>query len=326
MSLDSWAGARQTGVIRRTDLARRMLGHPDVAGVATRWVAGWVVIASLTGCTMRVSPGNADDADDEGDEPDGPLGVDAPRGLLADSSFDLPPFDTGNLLDVCTMQAPAGSASWGVSGASVGAPGERTLNTARFASGGSDGYLYGYHDGEQLGYVRYVQGHVTGMGECGPVAWNRFEPIAIGTRPGRLSVDVLRDTANRFGAASVVRMTVVVWLSSPDLAVAGIDLNGKKPLGLELSVFEDCAPAGCEAESVEDEIAYRYRAAVADLPDRVATEVEIDLQPTIAAAVGHFGLDAAAATLAIYQVELDIELFHAEGAATIDDFVLEVSP
>lgn len=295
----------------------------------------WLMaVLLLAGCSSEIGgdPAGADAAVNdaagggEGDasEPDG--GATGP--ILRDGDFAIPTFDTGNIDGSCTMLAPNGDRSWGVEAATFSVPEDRTIDTARFLSNGESGYLYGLENRGRWGFVRYIQGDVWGGGNCGPIVWNTFEPVATAGRDIRIDLQVYPDTEKLFTENdSWIMFAVNLWFSSPDLPLEGGDLNGRKPLVMDLILDHACTMPGCAYGHKESESAYHYQASVVSEAPTPGTwnPVSMDVSEHLAQAVEHFELPAAAAeSLKLYQVEFVIELYRAEGAASIDDFVLSV--
>jgi hypothetical protein len=276
-------------------------------------------------CTAESDAGggaapDAGDGDGDGGRADGGGG----ESYLRDSAFDLAQVDSGNIDSACTMIAPWGDASWGVEAATYSDPEDHTLDTARFMATGENGYLYGLETQGKWGFVRFIQGDVWGGGNCGPIPWYRFDPIATDRDELWIDLDVYRDTSNLLTTDdSWIMFAVNLWFSSPDLPKAGGDTNGRKPLVMDLVVHHQCTIAGCAIENKESETAYHYQTMVGEAPLGEWSHVSFPLAPHIEAALAHFDLPAEARpSLALYQAEFVVELHRSEGAATIDNVVL----
>lgn len=244
---------------------------------------------------------------------------------LADGAFDMAPMDTGGVADSCVVAAPWGAGSWGIEASSGSAASQHKLSFSRFATIEGGGYLYGKEQAGQAGYVRYLQGSMWGGTNCGPTPWNQFEPVATSDRELSLELDIFPDTSSlAIGAADAqVAIAVDVWLSSPGLAAAGGDVNGKKPLVLDLLLHRTCSGAACSPGTHEAPGAYVYQAEVGAPLFGRWTSIAVPLTDHIDRAFTDLGLPSAARSdLAIYQIDVMIQLHNAEGAATIDNVAL----
>lgn len=112
-----------------------------------------------------------------------------------------------------------------------------------------------------------------------------------------------------------------VWVSASDFPKTGSDLNGKKPLVLDLAFFQQCNWCGCGLSNFEDGSAYHYQTVLGTTPPRQWKTWNFNLSNYINLALTNFGLPAKNAK--VYQIEYVIELHNADGAATIDNFYLE---
>jgi hypothetical protein len=292
--------------------------------------AALLSVLLATACTADRDSGDGGEAADAGDGGGGgggDGGTDAGGGgesYLRDSAFDLAQMDTGNIDAACTMRAPWGAASWGVEAATFSDPEDRTLDTARFMATGENGYLYGLETQGKWGFARFIQGDVWGGGNCGPIPWYRFDPIATDRDELWMDLDVYRDTSNLFtDDDSWIMLAVNLWFSSPDLPEAGGDINGRKPLVMDLVVYYQCTIAGCGLENKESDSAYHYQAVVGEAPLAEWSHVSFSLAPHIEAALAAFDIPAdVRPSLALYQAEVLVELHRSEGAASIDNVVL----
>lgn len=247
--------------------------------------------------------------------------------LLRDSTFDLEPMDTGNINEACTAQAPWGPDSWGIEAATFSDPLDRTIDTARFLATGRDGYLYGYEGKDRWGFVRFIQGDMWGGTNCGPVPWHTFPPVSTFGKEPWIDLELYRDTNElHTESSSWIMFAVNLWFSSPDFPKEGGDVNGRKPLVMDLVLHHECNTSdGCTYQHGESEHAYHYMTSVGQAPFAEWGIFSIALAPHIENAFSTFDLpQAARETLKLYQVEFVIELKSAEGAASIDDFVLRL--
>ena len=310
--------------ISRAERLERTLLDRSAVRVTIRALLGTLIAAGCTSVAGDPVEGSVADGGrlDAGEEPAGDAAADAT--YLRDSAFGLAALDTGNIDAACTMLAPWGGESWGVEAATFSDPDDRTIDTARFIATGENGYLYGLETRGRWGFTRFIQGDVWGGGNCGAIPWHRFEPIAIAGEELSIDLDLYRDTSNLFATDdSWIMFAVNLWFSSPDLPQAGDDLNGRKPLVMDLVLHHECTIADCGLETRESETAYHYQAVVGEAPLREWRHASIALAPHIEAALAHFDLPPEAqATLALYQAEVVIELHRAEGAASVDNVVL----
>jgi hypothetical protein len=246
--------------------------------------------------------------------------------VIHDGAFDLAAFDSGNVEKACTMLAPWGMNSWGIEGATITDPGAPGLGRAHFVGGNHQGYLYGYDDTGQVGFVRFVQGNMRSAGSCGAIPWHVFQPVATAGNGLKVDLDLYRDTSNVFGTTDGTLMFGVSLLfSSPDFP-SGTDLTGHKPLVMNLIASYQCASMPCAYASAEDQVAYHFQTAIVDAPLGSWTHLTAPLDPQIDAALQHFQLpEAAKNTLKLYEAAFVIEVHHAEGAASIDNYVLSGS-
>jgi hypothetical protein len=242
----------------------------------------------------------------------------------ANGDFAFSPMDTGNIQAWCYVNAPWGNQSWGMEGATFNSS-DRKLDWQRYAIWSTqNAYLYGKEQRGYWGFVRYIQGDVWGGTNCGAIPWKRPTPLAIAGKTLTMKLDLFRDnhtflTTNN----SWVMQAINVWVSASDFPKAGGDLNGKKPLVLDLAFFQQCNWSGCGLSNFEDGSAYHYQALLSTTPSplRQWKTWKFNLGTYINQALSKFGLPAKNAK--VYQVEYVIELHNADGAATIDNFYLE---
>jgi hypothetical protein len=264
-----------------------------------------LVVMALIGCLLSV-----------GDTPAGAVVTWNRHG-----SFTLPRFDTGNIRNRCYVRAPWGRRSWGIEGATFTST-DFKLDWQRFASfSGDSAYLYGQEQRGEWGFVRYVQGSVWGGTNCGPIPWHRPAPLSFAGKTLMLHLDLYRDTHTLLQPGdSWVMFAINVWISSPHFPKAGEDVNGRKPLVLDLVFYRACNWAGCGLRHFEDSAAYHYQATIGRTPHRRWRSWQVNLSTYIDNALNTFGLPATHAKL--YQMEFVVELHNAEGVATIDNFYL----
>jgi hypothetical protein len=284
--------------------------RPDAAGQG-----------ALTPDAGQASPDAAPTSSPDAASPDA---APAPS-VVTNSDFAVTAFDSMNLIDKCTQRAQWGATSWGMTGETFATP--YTLASARFTTKDGQAYLYGKEDDGRFGAVTFVQGDVWGHGNCADaIPWNVFTPVAMAGRDARVQVRVFRDTDNLLpGPEGWLLMGVSAWFSSPDLPVAGGDVNGKKPLVLDLAVHHECTGTDCALEPFDGDGVYYYQTLAKQSASKAWTSVDLDLSTYLEEAIAHFHLEAAAASMKLYQLEFVIEVQNAEGAASIDDFKLIVN-
>jgi len=252
-----------------------------------------------------------------------------------DGDFELGPFDTGDIVAECTLDAPWGGDAWGLEGSSFDSnnPGH-TIDLARFSSAGHDARLYGKEESNYWSLVRYIQGDVWGgpHGGCPPITWYRPPPLATYGRDLSLEINIQRDIPDdeaTLPPGGWVMFAINVWFSSPEFPV-GVDANGRKPLVMDLIFYHDCNWGGCGYGSKESDLAYHYQAFIGQTPHGQSTPWTIDLNEHIQQALGYpwpsGSIAHAEDTLHLYQLEFVIELKRAEGEAHIDDFYLLLGP
>lgn len=247
-----------------------------------------------------------------------------------DGDFDLDPIDTGNIKDQCYIDALWGSNSWGVEGSTFSDPTDYTINWSRFAILSSDsdrqGYLHGKEESGKWGLVRYIQGDVWGGSNCGPIPWNRPEPLLTYGNDLALMIHIYRDTNILLTSNdSWIMFAINLWFSSPDLPSGG-DISEHKPLVMELIFYHDCNWNGCGYGPFEDDDAFHYQVFISETPYGGWGLWSIALNDYIQEALNYpwpsGSIADAEETLELYQLEFVIELKNAVGAATIDDFFL----
>lgn len=246
--------------------------------------------------------------------------ADARRPVFLTSGLDLAPWDSTLLRDPCLAEAPWGEDSWGVEAA--------TFQTSEAASDGIRGARVSVEDGigqlvaqeneGRWGLVRLIQGDVWGGTNCGPVPWARPTPLTLDA-PLFMELDVRVDSMELTSwLSSWVLIGVNVWISSPSFP-AGDDIEGRKPLVLDLMVFHETNMFAIHDGSHEDEAAFHFQHSVAAVPLRRWQHVRFDLSAHITAALSHFSLDAAVAVgdARIHQVEVVVEVHNAEALARV---------
>lgn len=290
-----------------------------------RWCGASLMLALGAACSAETTGATPDGAPPDAGEAAADAGTEEIV-VLRDGTFDLVAMDTLNIDDACTAQAPWGPDSWGIEAATFSDPDDRTIDSARFVATGQDGYLYGMEEQGRWGFVRYIQGDVWGGTSCGPVTWHRFAPLPTAGRDIRVDIEVYRDTANLFtDSNSWIMFAVNAWFSSPDFPLEGGDLNGRKPLVMDLALHHECNMDGCALRHAESDSAYHYQSSVGQAPPGDWGIFSIALAPHIDNAFAAFDLpEAARQSLRLYQLEFVIELHAAEGAATIDDFTVRL--
>ena len=263
-----------------------------------------------------------------------PTAPDAPApaaAALVAPDFSLGSFDTGNLTDACTQLAPWGD-SWGIDAETFSAPDTHAISGARFlvydrGDGNEAAYFFGKESEGRWGFVRFIEGDMWGGGNCGPIGWHRFAPVPTHGQNVQLRISLYRDTTELLTSSqSWIMFAINVWFSSPDMPKAGGDKLHRKPLVMDLAFHHECNIAGCRLRNYEDDSAYHYQALVGEAPNGSWADFDVDLSQHVAAAVSAFGLEAAEPTLALYQVEILVELRNAAGAASVDDYSVVTSP
>jgi hypothetical protein len=142
-----------------------------------------------------------------------------------------------------------------------------------------------------------------------------------------LEIDIYRDTNTLLTSNnSWILFATKTWFSSPDLPKSGNDINGRKPLVIDLIFYHSCNWTGCGYGHFEDNDAYHYQVFVDETPHKNWGSWSVALKDYIREAL-HYpwpsgSIVGAEETLKLYQLEFVIELKNAEGAATIDNFVL----
>ncbi len=246
--------------------------------------------------------------------------------FLRDPGFELAPFDSGNRAGECLVQAPWGNRSWGIEASTFSDPKDHGLDAARFVASGHQAYFYGKETSGRWGFVRYLQGNLWGGTNCGATPWNTPEPLATYGRDITISLDVYRDRAELLSwTGSWVMLAVNVWFSAPELPEAGGDANGRKPIVMDLIFHHECNWPGCGYRNYVDAAAYHYQAFIDEAPERSWKTMSIPLQKHLQAAFQAFHIpEAAQRNLKLHQLEFLVELHHGEGAATFDNFRLDV--
>lgn len=245
---------------------------------------------------------------------------------LADSDFSVTDFDTMNLVDKCTSLAPWGAGSWGVNAETYDAPGVTVVAGARFRVTNQQAYLYLKEDDNHHATAKFVQGDIYGGNACGTTPWSGFGPIAMAGKNVDVGINIFRDTATlNVPTDAWLSMSITAWFSSPNMPKAGNDVNGKAPLVVELYLHRQCGPSCPTVGNDEYPTVYQYRKTLGDAPSQAWFEVGTSLSQTLADAITAFNLQAAASTMKLYQLEFEITARNATGAASIDDFVLNVS-
>lgn len=247
--------------------------------------------------------------------------------FLRDSSFELAPMDTGNIADACSVLAPWGNRSWGAEASTFSDSTTHAIDGARFASTGHQVYFYGKEMSGRWGFVRYVQGSMWGATNCGPIPWNVPAPLETYGHELTFELDVYRDASDRLSTflPSWTLVAINLWFSTPDMPEPGRDKNRRKPLVMDLAVYNDCNWPFCGLRNFTDDDAYHYQAQVGEAPLNAWGHISFTLSEHLAKAIEAFDLpEAAARTMKLYQVEFLIELHHAEASASFDNFRLEV--
>jgi len=248
---------------------------------------------------------------------------------LVDGDFEKPTFDTGNIQDQCYTDAPWGSGSWGIEGSSFKdssgqPPPGYIIDWSHFANySGHNVYLYGKDESSYWSFVRYVQGDAWGGTNCSPSAipWNTPAPLDTYGKDLFIALDLYRDTSELliFGD-SWLMFAINAWFESPELTDAKIVMD--------LALYHDCNIAGCGLESNFEENPdgpdiYRYQAQIGQADYQQWQAWWIDFSYHIQEALDYFNIEYAADTLQLQQLELVIEVYNSEGAATIDNFFLK---
>ncbi len=242
---------------------------------------------------------------------------------LASPDLGLPPFDTGEIRDTCTMHAPWGPGSWGVSGEIFTGGQGHGIALQRFRTEAGSLVLSGVETRGEFGFVRAVQGDVWGGGHCGPVGWSRFAPVP--AEGAVVGVDARVDEARIVTRGKGwVLLAVNVWLTDRSMPEPGGDVLGRRPLVLDLSLHHECDRPGCGLRTFESEAAYHHQAVVAELAPGVRRALQIPVFPHVAEAARRFRFPGGlAGALRIYQVDLVVELSHASGQASLFRLSLE---
>ncbi|MGA1869873.1 MAG: Ig-like domain-containing protein [bacterium] len=243
-----------------------------------------------------------------------------------DGDFELALIDTGSRENECYIDAPWDNISWGIEGSTFSDPTNHAIDMSQFTSCGHKGYLYGKEESGKWGLVRYIQGDVWGGTHCGPIAWNRPAPILTIEKDITLEIDIYRDINNLLSSDSWVMFAVNIWLSSHQLP-EGTDINGRKPIVMDLLFYHDCNWSGCGIGHFEDDDAFHYQVLIGETPYKQWHSWSIGLNEHIQEVLNYQWPSGSIAyvkeTLKLYQLEFVIELKNAEGAANIDNFFLK---
>jgi hypothetical protein len=256
----------------------------------------------------------------------------------ADGRFHLTSYDTGELSNVCFINAPWGRQSWGVEASTFSDPSNHRLQTARFIRRyGRAAYLSGMDTKSRWGFVRFVQGDVWGRSHCGPIPWRVPPPLRTSGRQLVLEVDYRRESARLLTPRNSWLMPAVnLWFSSPALPAGG-DKTGHKPLVMDLAFGYRCNIPGCKLGSFEDVYAYHYQRFIpyrryanpARCEQRPAWRCySIPLNGLIRNALRHDWkpsgpIARARNSLSLYQLDVLIEFYNSRGSASIDNVWLK---
>jgi len=241
--------------------------------------------------------------------------------------FELDQIDTGNHQNECYIDAPWGDNSWGTEAFTFSDPEDHTIDCSRFTCSQHEGYLYVKDESGQWGVARYIQGDIWGGSHCGTIHWNIPEPLSTKDKDITLDIDILRDTNELLSSSdSWIMFAANIWLTSPGFP-EGEDINGRKPLVLDLIFYHDCRdPDGCDYEHREDDNAFHYQTFIGETPYRQWRSWSVSVTEHIQNALDYQwtsgNLSHAKDTLQLYQAEFVVEVKNAEGAASIDNFFL----
>lgn len=276
-------------------------------------LAGVIAVLATAACAPRATPTSSCSPP--------PASASDGHSLLADPLLALPAWDSGQIVHACRAEAPWGNASWGVEAASfldedAEASADRTIDLARVSVQNGAARIAAADVNGRWAFARVIQGDVWGGTSCGPVPWNRIEPILVARQRLTLDFDAcLESSALRSAVGSWILAGANVWLSGPTLPARGEDRNGRKPLVLDLMVHHRSSMIGTSDGSHESAVAYHYQTSVAEAPPGRWTHVALDLTREVRAAAARFGLERSWNELAIGQVELVVEVHDA--AATL---------
>ncbi len=256
----------------------------------------------------------------------------------ASGRFRLATYDSGKLSKACFIKAPWGSHSWGLEASTFSDPRNHRLEAARFARRRmGTAYLSGRDSNSRWGFVRYVQGDIWGRSHCGAIPWRIPPPLRTRGRELVLKVDYRRESGRLLTQGNSWLMPAVnLWFSSPALPAGG-DKVGHKPIVMDLAFGVQCNIPGCKLGSFEDRYAFHYQRFIPyrRYGDRARCEgrpawhcYTIPLNGMIRSALRHDwspsgSIEGARRSLSLYQLDVLIELYNSQGAASIDNVRLE---
>jgi len=247
----------------------------------------------------------------------GPEAHRSDRPLVRDGDFELPAFDSGTRKQRCVVEAARGA--WGIEASTFSDRSNHALALSRFQIAGGEAHLYGEESDGRWGFVRYVQGDVWGGTNCGPIPWNRAIDVAL-SPDATIELRVFREKSKLTSRLSSWLMFAVnLWFSAPSFP-PGKDKQHKKPLVMDLIFHHQCNSPFCGPRHYVDEAAHHYQESVGTASFREWVTLEIPVGRHLRAALERFDLPGEGVSL--QQVEVLIELRHAEGAMRIDDFQL----
>lgn len=236
---------------------------------------------------------------------------------MRDGDFELAAFDSGTRRGRCVVESPW--KSWGIEASTFSDPSNHALALSRFQIADGEARLYGKENAGRWGFVRYVQGDVWGGTNCGPIPWNRAVDATLSSH-ATIELRVVRErSALTSQFASWLMFAVNLWFSSPAFP-PGKDKQRRKPLVMDLIFHHQCNSPFCGPRHYVDEAAHHYQESVGTTPYRQWVKLEIPVGRHLEAALTRFDLPKEGVSL--HQIEVLIELRHAEGAMRIDDFQL----
>lgn len=230
----------------------------------------------------------------------------------------------------CLTDAPWGSGAWGIEAGSFqdaqGNVTDRHIDAFRFVTNQQSGYLYARDEQSRWGLVRYIQGTAWPGSLCGtPIPWQVPSPLAVTSGDSPLALDI-RHTIDTYNLLtdddSWLMFAANMWFHSDD---------APKRLVVDIVLSHECnQDPYCRIRNFESDEAFHYMTQVVPQADALTadTAVTVDVRQVVQDALNatylnetssnRLGPTYNAQTLNLLQLEYVIEVYNAEGAASVD--------
>ncbi len=230
----------------------------------------------------------------------------------------------------CVTGAPWGSGAWGIEAGSfqdaTGRATDRRIEAFRFVTNQRSGYLYARDGQSRWALARYIQGTAWPGSLCGaPIPWRVPPPVNVtrGDTPITLDIQHTIDTHNLLtDDDSWLMFAVNMWFNSDD---------APKRLVVDIVLSHECNfDPLCRIRNFESDDAFHYMTRVVPQANALDadTAVTVDVRQVVQDALnatylnesdgGALGPSYNAQTLNLVQLEYVIEVYNAEGAASVD--------